>query len=183
MASGGMVSLGSSSSFPDTRRLSLRGRSPSQTVHSDEFTDRAPRRFMNEQTNPKKFYARRRCPRSRAAWPAGSGLLAPATAHQVAGAAGVDHPVRPDAVPFSPRAATVQPVELAGGVRVAVDGEQAADLGRQAQQPVRRVLALGPAVDLDRDAVIVTGGEHPLRVELRLRPAAAAQHPPGAVAQ
>jgi hypothetical protein len=47
----------------------------------------------------------------------------------VASAAGVDHLVRLDAMPFGPCAAAVQPVELAGGVRVAVDREQAADLG------------------------------------------------------
>jgi hypothetical protein len=74
--------------------------------------------------------------------------MVPATARQVAGAAGVDHPARLDTVPFGPCAAAVQPVELARLVRVAVDGEQAADPGREAQQVVRRVLALGPAVDL-----------------------------------
>ena len=53
-------------------------------------------------------------------------------------------------------------------MRVGVDREQAADLGRHPQQRVGRVLALGAAVDLDRDAVVAAGGEDTLRVELRL---------------
>ena len=82
-----------------------------------------------------------------------------------------------------PGAAAAQPVELPRRVRVGVDGEQAAGLGGQAQQRAGRVLALGAAVDLDRDAVLAAGGEHRLGVEVRLRPAAAGDHPPGAVPQ
>jgi hypothetical protein len=111
-------------------------------------------------------------------------LAAGSPGDQVSGAAGVDHPGRLDAVPFRLYAAAVQPVELPGGVRVGVDGEQAAGLGGQGQQPVRRVLAFRPAVDLDRHTVLPAGGEHPLRVERRLRPGgAAAHHPAGAVPQ
>src|SRR5712664_343235 len=46
---------------------------------------------------------------------------------------GVDHPVWQDAEPFGPRAAAGQPVELAGGVGIAVDGEHAACLHGDAQ--------------------------------------------------
>src|SRR6266542_1837450 len=97
--------------------------------------------------------------------------------------AGVDHPVRGDAVALGPHAAVFQPVELARGVRVGVDGEHAACLGGQAQEPARRVAAFRPAVDLDRDAVLAAGTEHRLRIELRFRAAspAPAQQPAGAV--
>ena len=99
-------------------------------------------------------------------------------------AAGIDHPVRREAELFRPDRAVDQPVQLAGRVRVGVDGEDAADLGGQGEQPVRRVLALRPAVDLHRDAFVPAGGEDRLGVEDRLRPAAAApEQPPGAVAE
>jgi hypothetical protein len=47
-----------------------------------------------------------------------------------------------DTQALGPRAATVQPVKLAGRVRVGVDGEPAAGLDGQAQQPVGRVVAV-----------------------------------------
>ena len=68
-------------------------------------------------------------------------------------------------------------------MRVGVDREQAADLDGQPQQVIGRVLAFWPAVDLHRDAVVAAGGEHRLRVELRLRAAAADDYASGAVAQ
>jgi hypothetical protein len=69
-------------------------------------------------------------------------------------------------------------------VRVGVDREQAAHLGGQAQQRVRRVHPLRAAVDLDRDTVLPARSEHRLRVEHRLRAlAASAGQPAGAVAQ
>ena len=46
---------------------------------------------------------------------------------------------------------------------VGVDGEDAAQLRRPGQQPVRRILAFRAAVDLDRDAVIPAGGEDRFR--------------------
>jgi len=73
-------------------------------------------------------------------------------------------------------------------VRVGVDGEQAAGLDGQAQQPPGRVAAFRTAVDLDRDAVITAGCEHRLGIEGRLGPAPATfgpaapgQQPAGAV--
>src|SRR5437868_400864 len=90
------------------------------------------------------------------------------------GAAGVDHAVRGDTRPFGPNGAVDQPVQLAGGVRVGVDGEHAAGLGGQLQQPVRRVGALRPAVDLDGHARLPAGLEDLRGVELRLRPPAPA---------
>ena len=53
-----------------------------------------------------------------------------------------------------------------GGVGVGVDGDLAAPLEGQVEQLVGRVLALGPAVDLDRGAELGAGGEHDLGVEL-----------------
>ena len=43
------------------------------------------------------------------------------------------------------------------------------------------VLALGPAVDLDRDAVVPAGREDRFGIELRFEPAAAGEQPAGAV--
>src|SRR6266516_5460686 len=85
-------------------------------------------------------------------------------------APGVDHAIRGDARPLGPNGAVDQPVQLAGGVRVGVDGEHAAGLGGQLQQPVRRVGALWPAVDLDGHALLPARGKHRRGVELRLRP-------------
>jgi len=67
-------------------------------------------------------------------------------------------------------------------VRVGVDGEQAACLGRLAEQVIRRVLAFWPAVDLDRHAAIPARREDSPGIELRFRPVAPARfHPAGAV--
>ena len=52
---------------------------------------------------------------------------------QGAGGAGVDHPVGGDTERLGPPASIRQPVELARRVCVAIDGEQAADLGGEAQ--------------------------------------------------
>src|SRR6202034_301931 len=85
----------------------------------------------------------------------GSGPLGPGGSLTAVGAGGdlvrgpgVDHPVGRDAVPLGALAAVLQPVELAGRVRVGVDGEQAASLGREAQDPAWRVPAFRAAVDL-----------------------------------
>ena len=51
-------------------------------------------------------------------------------------------------------------------MRVAVDGEQAADVAGQLEQLGRRVAALGAGVDLDRDVVLDAGLEDRLGVEL-----------------
>src|SRR5690348_17449964 len=103
-------------------------------------------------------------------------------------ALGVDYAIRGDARPLGPNGAVDQPVQLAGGVRVGVDGEDAAGLGGQLQQPVRRVGALRPAVDLDGHALLPARGKDRLGVELRLRPPAPAlavgtDQPPGAVTE
>src|SRR4051794_4579948 len=65
-------------------------------------------------------------------------------------------------------------VELAGGVRVAVDREQAAGRERHGDEVVGRVATLRARVDLDRHVVLGAGGEHGLGVELALRPGATA---------
>jgi hypothetical protein len=82
----------------------------------------------------------------------------------------------------------VLPVELPGRVRVGVDGDPAARLDREPQQPLGRVEPLRAAVHLDRDVEAGAGGEDQLGVELALRPALAAaavpEHlPAGAVAR
>ena len=81
---------------------------------------------------------------------------------------GVHDPVRVEAEVLGPGAAVDLEVELPGGVRVGVDGEQAADLDREPEQSGRRVASLGPGVDLDRDVVLGAGLEHRARIELRL---------------
>ena len=102
---------------------------------------------------------------------------------QAVGVAGVDHQVGGDAAGEGALAAAELPVELAGGVGVGVDRDQAAGLDGQAQQALGRVLALGPGVDLDGDAAGGAGGEHRLGVELALGPAPADHDPAGAVAE
>ena len=97
--------------------------------------------------------------------------------------AGVDDAVGSDPGPLRPLTAAGQPVQLTRRVRVGVDREQTARLDGDGQQPVRGFLALGAAVDLDRDVVLATGREHLLRIELRLRLAAAEYHPARAVAE
>ncbi len=73
------------------------------------------------------------------------------------------------AVPGGPLCTVLQEVELARGVRVAVDAEEAARVEGQLDQLVRRVLALRPGVDLDGDLVFRARRKHLFRVELRRR--------------
>ena len=98
---------------------------------------------------------------------------------------GVDDPVRVDAGGLGALGAVPEEVELARGVGVGVDREQAAEVARQLEQLGRRVAALGPGVDLDRHVVLDAGLEDRLRVELGLLagPAGAHHHPAGAVAE
>ena len=102
-------------------------------------------------------------------------LPKPCSIDDLIGAVRVQHPVCGDARAFGPGAPAVQPVKLAGRVRVGVDGERAARLDGQPQQPAGRILAFGATVDLHGDGVVPAGGEHGLRIELRLRPAAAGE--------
>ena len=96
----------------------------------------------------------------------------------------VEHPVGGHLALDGPLAAVAQPVELAGGVRVGIDREDAARLDRLAQQPFRWIEPLRPGVDLDGDAVLGAGGEHGVGVELRLGALAVAHdHAARAVAQ
>ena len=73
------------------------------------------------------------------------------------------------------------PFELAGGVRVGIDGEPAARIDCRPQQGRWWVESLGPAVDLDGCAELGTRTEHPLHVEGRRL--ALVDHPTGAVTQ
>jgi hypothetical protein len=69
-------------------------------------------------------------------------------------------------------------------MRVGVDREHTARVGGQREQPVRRVLALRPAVDLHGYPRLRARAEHCAGIELRLRtPSPPAQHPAGAVPQ
>src|SRR5215475_1630414 len=122
----------------------------------------------------------------RSSWPRRASRTGGPAAGYLSGAAGVDHPVRRNARPFGPNCPVDQPVQLAGGVRVGVDGKQAAGFGGQLEQPVRRVGALWAAVDLDGHARLPAGLEDRRGVELRLGPPAPAlavgpDQPPGAV--
>src|SRR6476620_9547664 len=58
-------------------------------------------------------------------------------------------------------------VELAWGVGVGVDGEEAAEVAGQLDELVGRVAPFGPGVDLDGDVVLEAGAEHLVGVELR----------------
>jgi hypothetical protein len=82
----------------------------------------------------------------------------------------VDHPLGRDPALDRPLATVALPVELAGGVRVGVDGELAAQVDGEGEQPQRRIQPLGPGVDLHRGAVLDARGEHRLGVEGALRP-------------
>jgi hypothetical protein len=119
--------------------------------------------------------------------PPGSGhqLSARPPGDELVPAAGIDDPVRGDAAFLRPAGAVALPVQLAGGVRVGVDGEHAAHRRGQPQQLGRRVPALRPAVDLHGDPFGRTRAEHRPGVERRFRPPAApaAQQPSGAVAE
>ena len=81
---------------------------------------------------------------------------------------GVDDPVRLDAGLLGAVAAVVEHVELAGGVRVGVDREEAAEVAGELEQRGRRVAALGPGVDLDGDVVLDAGARRPPRASNRL---------------
>ena len=72
-----------------------------------------------------------------------------------------------DAVAGGLVAAVGLPLELAGRVGVGVDADLAAPLEGEVEQLVGRVLALGPAVDLDRGVELGAGGEDDLGVEDR----------------
>lgn len=85
---------------------------------------------------------------------------------------GGDHPSGGHPALLGPRAAVDLPVELTGGVRVGVHGEQHARVDRPPQQPARRVEPLRAAVDLHGRARFRARGEDGVRVELRLGPAA-----------
>src|SRR5688500_10684804 len=75
-----------------------------------------------------------RCPRGRAvARTAASG----GPVEQLGGGPSVDHALDRHAALDRPLAAVALPVELPRGVRIGVDGEVAADLDGQAQQPLR----------------------------------------------
>src|SRR5579859_2433666 len=78
----------------------------------------------------------RTAPASGPAWAPDSAFTAPG--HLVR-AAGIDHALGRDAELLRPHRPVAQPVELAGRVRVGVDGEQAPGLGGEPQQPVGRV--------------------------------------------
>ena len=103
--------------------------------------------------------------------------------HQLVGRTPVHNPFERHLGSHGVAAAPSQPFQLAGRVRVGVDGERTAELHRQAQQVLGRVLALGPGVDLDGCPGRGARGEDRLRVERRLRPALAGDEPPGAVAE
>lgn len=62
-------------------------------------------------------------------------------------------------------AAIAQPLQLTGRVGVAVDGDGAARLHGQAQQPLRRIQTLGSRVHLDGLAVLGSDGEDLLGIE------------------
>src|SRR3954452_10551057 len=82
-----------------------------------------------------------------------------------------------DAEPLGALAPERLHVELPRGVRVGVDGEEAAEVARQLDQLVRRIAPLGTRVDLDRHVVLEAGAEDLLGVELRRRTLApAARH-------
>ncbi len=66
---------------------------------------------------------------------------------------GVDDPVRVDAGLLRALAAVVEHVELARGMRVGVDGEQAPEVAGELEQPGGRVAPLGTRVDLDGHVV------------------------------
>jgi hypothetical protein len=68
----------------------------------------------------------------------------PRPGQQLLGRPGVDHLLQRNTALEGPLAAVALPIELPGGVRVGVDGELAAELHRETEQPARRVEALGP---------------------------------------
>ena len=63
--------------------------------------------------------------------------------------------------------AVLEEVELAGRVRVGVEGEVAAGVDRLADEIVGRVAAFGARIDLDGDAVLGACSEHGLGIERR----------------
>ena len=110
-----------------------------------------------------------------------SGAYSSGPGEQVVGGPRVDRPARAARRLGGPVAAVGLPLELAGGVGVGVDREQAAVVDGDVEQLLGRVEPLGPAVDLDRGVELRAGGEHVVGVEHRRR--ALADQPPGAVAE
>src|SRR5215475_737159 len=82
---------------------------------------------------------------------------------------GVDDAVGRHAAQRRTDAAIVEPVQLSRCVGVGVDREPAAGLERLAQQPLRRVEAIGPAVDFDGLVMVDARREYGRRVEGTLR--------------
>src|SRR3954453_8480556 len=89
---------------------------------------------------------------------------------QLVGGPGVDDPFGRHTRVERALSAVAEKLQLAGRMRVSVDGKQEADLQRQVQQARGWVPALGPRVDLDGGAVVAAGGEHLLGIELRFGP-------------
>ena len=102
---------------------------------------------------------------------------------EVVGGHRVDDALGLDAHPGGLVAAVGLPLELAGRVGVGVDRDLAVPVEGQSEQLLGRVLALGPAVDLDRGVEVGAGGEHDVGVELALRATGADDLAAGAVAE
>ncbi len=94
-----------------------------------------------------------------------TGLLPRDPTEQFVDGPGVEHPLHRHPDLGGPVAAVRLPLQLAGAVRVGVDGEAAPVLHRHLQQRPRRVEPFGTAVDLDRRVEPGTRGEHVVGVE------------------
>src|SRR5690606_16985388 len=100
---------------------------------------------------------------------------------ELVGSPGVDDAGGIDGATCGAVAADWQPLQLAGGVSVAINREEAAAISGGGQQTPRRVATFDAAVDLDRLPVLRAGFEDGGAVELGLGAVARTlPHSPGA---